>query len=380
MNQSYKKMKRFIKLLSVLTILAFAGVACEKGDTGPAGPAGPAGADGENGIDGTDGTAGCIQCHTSDENMQVKEAQWASSGHVTGTHMGGFYGSRTGCADCHSSQGMQEVVATGEYDNPAPSNPLPANCYTCHQIHQTYSPSDWGFTVDGPVAIRVNDYVADMGNGNTCIQCHQSRTAEPVLDLASTTDVEITNKRYGPHHGPQGNMLIGLENSGAYEVDGTVAYENSVHASSTSVSCTSCHMASSEGNGGDMALGEHSNNVAVGSWEDGSRSVNASGCVSCHTTLVDNSAATDFVSTARDANLVLLENLRVALYDLGYLDDDGYVANGNVTVSSTNPLVTSPAHAAAIYNYKFLVEDQSSLIHNAKYGKALIQNSIEALQ
>ena len=95
---------------------------------------------------------------------------------------------------------------------------------------------------------------------------------------------------------------------------------------------------------------------------------------------MDNSAATDFVSTARDANLVLLENLRVALYDLGYLDDDGYVATGNVTVSSSNPLVTSPAHAAAIYNYKFLMEDQSNLIHNANYGKALIQNSIDALQ
>jgi nitrate reductase cytochrome c-type subunit len=380
MNQSYKKMKRFIKLLSVLTILAFAGVACEKGDTGATGPAGPAGADGENGIDGTDGTAGCIQCHTGDENMQIKDAQWVTSGHVNGGHMGGFYGSRDGCADCHSSQGFQGVVATGIWNEPAPVSPLPANCFTCHQIHETYSTEDWSFRVGDNVEILVNEYLADQGNANTCIQCHQSRLAEPVLDLASTTDVEITNKRFGPHHGPQGNMLIGAGNSGAYELDGSMSYANSVHASSASVNCVSCHMASQAGSGGDMALGEHSNNIGVGSWEDDTRTINANGCVSCHSTLIDNSAATDFVSTARDANLVLLENLRVALYDLGYLDDDDYVATGNVTVSSSNPLVTSPAHAAAIYNYKFLMEDQSTLIHNANYGKALIQNSLDALQ
>ena len=366
-------MKKIIKLLSILTILAFAGMACQKGDTGATGPAGPAGADGENGIDGESGTAGCIQCHTSDENMAIKDAQWVLSGHVTGTHMGGYYGSRDGCADCHSSQGMQEVVATGEYDNPAPTSPLPANCYTCHQIHQTYSSDDWAFTVQGPVPFRVNDYLADMGNGNACVQCHQSRTATPVLDLGTTENVSITSSRYGPHHGPQGNMLAGVGNSGAYELSGSMEYVNSFHATGTN--CTTCHMASQAGSGGDLSLGEHSNNVAVGSWEDGSRIVNANGCVACHTTFTDNDAATAFVTTARDANLILIEELHTALFDLGYVNEEG-----SVIASSGSPLVVSTQHAAAIYNYKFLTEDQSSLIHNPNYAKALLQNSIEALQ
>ena len=368
-------MKRFIKLLSVLTILAFAGVACEKGDTGPAGPAGPAGADGENGIDGTDGTAGCIQCHTGDEDMQIKDAQWVVSGHVTGGHMGGFYGSRDGCADCHSSQGFQEVVATGIWDEPAPVSPLPANCFTCHQIHETYTTEDWTFRVGDNIEILVNGYIADQGSANTCVQCHQSRIAEPVLDLASTENVSITSSRYGPHHGPQGNMMIGAGNSGAYELDGTVSYSNSVHASSPSVNCVSCHMASQAGSGGDFALGEHSNNVAVGSWEDETRTVNANGCVSCHTTYTDNAAITEFVATAREANLALIDDLFTALFDLGYVTE-----TGSVNASSGTPLVVSPEHAAAIYNYKFLTEDQSSLIHNPNYAKALLQNSIEALQ
>ena len=375
-------MKNFIKLLSIFAVLALIGTSCAKdGATGATGAAGPAGAAGEDGIDGSDGTAGCIQCHTSDEDMQIKAAQWITSAHVQGGHMGGFYGSRDGCADCHSSQGFQEVAATGNYDNPAASSPLPANCYTCHQIHETYTPADWAFRVsDDGMELRVNELVTQQGDANTCVQCHQSRVAEPVLDLGNlTAEITLTNKRYGPHHGPQGNMNAGQGLSGAYELEGN-NYVNSMHATSADANCVSCHMASNAGSGGNMALGEHSWNVGTGSWDDDSRSINSNGCVTCHADLTDNDAATDFVAAARDANSVLIEDLRVALYDLGYLDDDNYVANDNVTVSNDNPLVTTTAHAAAIYNFKFVTEDKSVLIHNPMYAKALVANSLAALQ
>lgn len=375
-------MKNIIKLLSILTIVVFAGVACTKtGETGATGAMGPAGADGEDGIDGANGTAGCVQCHTSDESMQVKEAEWVVSAHVTGGYMSGYYASRDGCADCHSSQGMQEVVETGMWDNPAPAKPLPANCYTCHEIHQTYTSDDWNFTVgtDG-IEFLVNNHVAQQGNGDACIQCHQSRIAEPILDLGSTEMVTLTNKRYGPHHGPQGNMLEGMTFSGAYEIDGAVTYENSIHATDANTNCTTCHMASGAGSGGNFGLGGHSNNVGSGLWEDETRTINANGCMTCHVTITNNSEMTDFVSNARDVNLILIEDLRSTLYNLGYLDEADYIANENVTVSGDNPLITTNLHAAAIYNYKFLTEDKSTLIHNPKYAKALLNNSLDALQ
>ena len=150
-------MKKIIRILSVLTLIVLTGTSCQKGDTGAAGAAG---ANGEDGIDGANGTAGCVQCHTSDEDMQVKSGEWAVSAHVQGGHMMGYYASRDGCADCHSSQGYQEVVATGIWDNPAPDKPLPANCYTCHQIHETYTVNDWDFRVGDAVTLLVNDYAA----------------------------------------------------------------------------------------------------------------------------------------------------------------------------------------------------------------------------
>jgi nitrate reductase cytochrome c-type subunit len=215
-----------------------------------------------------------------------------------------------------------------------------------------------------------------MGNGNACIQCHQSRTASPVLDLGTTDEVSITSSRYGPHHGPQGNMMAGVGNSGAYELAGSMDYVNSMHAiSPTTTNCTSCHMASSEGTGGDMGLGEHSNNVGSGSWDDETRVINKNGCVTCHTNIADNDEMTAFVATARDANMILLEELATELFNLGYITE-----TGSVVASSGTPLVVSTQHAAAIYNYKFLEEDQSMLIHNPNYAKALLQNSIEALQ
>jgi hypothetical protein len=372
-------MKDIIRLITIFTVVLFTFSSC--GKTGETGPAGAAGANGEEGIDGADGTAGCVQCHSSDEDMQVKSAQWVNSVHVTGGHMTGFYGSADGCADCHSSQGFQEVVATGNWDNPGPDSPLPANCYTCHEIHETYTEADWAFRVspDG-IELRVNEHVTNQNDANTCVQCHQSRLAEPVLDLANLdTEVSIANKRYGPHHGPQGNMQAGVGNSGAYELEGD-NYTNSAHSVNPISNCVSCHMASNEGSFGNLAMGEHSKNVGTGSWDDDNRSINANGCVTCHSELTNNGAATDFVSASRDANLALLDELRQKLIDMGYINESNYVINNDgETVSISDPLVIKTEHAAAIYNFKFVAEDNSAMIHNAKYARALVNNSIIAL-
>lgn len=367
-------MKRLLNFLAIFSMGAMICISCTK-----EGPQGPPGEDGIDGIDGTDGTAGCIQCHTNNESMKIKSSEWAVSGHVTGGHMGGsFYASREGCTDCHSSQGYQLAVM-GSWDNMPADKPLSANCYTCHQIHETYTADDWGFRVpDGGMAFLTNGETSDQGSANTCIVCHQSRVAEPEVDLGGG-DITITSFRYGPHHGPQGNMIAGMGLSGAAEVSGTMNYTNSAHA--TDASCITCHMASGAGSGGNFELGGHSNNVAVGDWEDDSREVNVNGCVTCHSEYTDNDGITAFVAGARTTNLGLIEDLETELKNLGYINDDGYVSYDGVnTVSESNPLTVSPEHAAAIYNYKFVTEDKSFLIHNPKYAKALIQNSIEALQ
>ena len=73
------------------------------------------------------------------------------------------------------------------------------------------------------------------------------------------------------------------------------------------------------------------------------------------------------------------------LHDLlvakGYISEEGRTqgANGG-NAGSTNPLVIPVKDAQAIWNYKTIEEDQSNGIHNPAYTRALLKNSIEALE
>ncbi|MCK5788990.1 MAG: hypothetical protein KAH32_08320 [Chlamydiia bacterium] len=336
---------------------------------------GPKGADGTNGVDGTDGssgTAACVECHSGDETMMVTSKQYEHSSHLTGNMGSSAYfspASMNGCVDCHTSQGFQAVVSTGEYDHPVVENQMPANCYTCHKIHETSTVEDWNQRQSGPVEFRIGHTAADMSKANTCVQCHQSKkTVE--FDLGQTEDVTV-NGYFGPHHSPQGNMITGSRGSGAYELVGSVAYEDGAHA--TMANCASCHMATGPNSGNIWDLGGHSNNVGTGSWDDESRVINADACTTCHGTgdyaITDNEGATHSVKYLRGKFQPEIDALGAKLLELGYVDESGKPQN--VTISAK--------HAGALYNYRFLVEDQSVFFHNPKYANALAKNSLEAL-
>ena len=246
---------------------------------------------------------------------------------------------------------------------------MPANCYTCHKIHETSTLSDWDQRQEGAVALRIGHTAADMSNANTCVQCHQSKTTTP-FDPGQSEDVEISGY-FGPHHSPQGNMITGTRGSGAFELAGSIDYSDGAHA--TMANCASCHMATGPNSGNIWNLGGHSNNVGTGEWDDDSKVINADACTSCHGTgdyaITDNDGATHSVKYLRGKYEPVLKGLHDKLLALGYINADGKPQN--VTISAN--------HAAALYNYRFLVEDQSMFFHNPKYSNALAINSLEEL-
>jgi hypothetical protein len=63
-------------------------------------------------------------------------------------------------------------------------------------------------------------------------------------------------------------------------------------------------------------------------------------------------------------------------------DNDEYIlgADGINNASSSNPLTVPVIEAQAIWNYKTILEDKSNGLHNPAYTRALLKNSIEALQ
>lgn len=342
-------------LLVATTILVISG--CTK--DGPAGPAGTPGTNGENGINGQSGTAGCVECHDNNQTLFAMINQWEHSTHATG---GNYERNGTSCAPCHTSQGFLERMATGEQVTAeAINNPNPINCYTCHKIHDTYTPEDWDFTYQNPVELWYgNDTKAmyDIGKSNVCANCHQGRVVSPSPVVGSPDMYTVTSTRYGMHHGPVANMFVG---SGGYEVGS--GYANSLHSTTVENGCVTCHMATAYG----AQAGGHT--FGVGYEYHGSVELNDAGCVACHTGGVE-----DIVVERQAETNALLADLKQILMDLNILDEDDYVIT-----SSSDPIILTADQAGAVINYQFVREDRSGGVHNPTYSKKLLENTIAAL-
>jgi hypothetical protein len=140
-------------------------------------------------------------------------------------------------------------------------------------------------------------------------------------------------------------------------------YENSAHtlllANNTSGACIACHMAPQE----TAASGGHTFRVTS---EAGV--LNPSACVACHPVAADLKTLYEDRQAQIEAKLLELALLLEArgLYN---------------TTTGQNTKGDFEAHeAGALYNLKYVEEDQSRGIHNFKYAMALLNNSIAALQ
>ncbi len=341
------KKQNLTKLFMLLMLAMAVAAGCTK-----EGPQGPPGQDGQDGINGQDGTAGCVKCHDNSQTVEAKIAQWEASVHATG---GNFERNAADCAPCHTSQGFLEVISTGNMETAnAISNPLPPNCYTCHDIHDTYTEADWAFTYTDPVTFWLNGETTDQGKANLCVHCHQPRPVDPFPDVANPdANYEVTNSRFGPHHGPQGALIAG---TGGYEV-GT-GYGTSPH-SNIDNTCVHCHMAEAYG----TQAGGHSMGVSYD--YHGHTTLNMAACSDCHS---DNIANTlEDVNTEIEGKLAQLRDLLEAE---GIYNPETGLAN---TGTYTNRV------AGAYYNYLFLEEDRSLGLHNYTYARALLDNSIASL-
>lgn len=318
---------------------------------GPPGQDGTAGIDGVDGIDGTDAEAVCIACHSNTHREPI-ESSFVFSGHYTGFAWT-FASTRGGddptnrCAQCHGEQGFVDFLTLGESHIDGYTDPSPISCTTCHDKHGTFDFLNDGFdyalrTFD-PVTLHIDGVttIDFAGTSNICTNCHQPRSSYDIP--GSTGDYEITSKRFGPHHGPQSTMLEGI--MGAH-ISGSEPYPGVGSATHrTGASCVTCHMGDSD----DYDEGLHS-------WVP-----TPNACIACH----ENGVPDEIEGWTAD-----METLQALLAANNMFDDDGYYNEG----------IYSADLAQAAWNYKTLLEDNSKGIHNPDYARALLKNSIEALQ
>jgi len=304
-------------------------------------------------------------------------------------------------------------------------------CNTCHSsIHSTYGTADYAFTTTAPVPMimwggsKTIDLKADGGKSNLCVKCHQPRpfvTSTTLSDgnvadyanlVAKPTELyydsskgnaapnkHLPSYRFHVHYGVVGAVVAGI---GGVEFTGTLAYTNSFHTANAS--CQDCHMGTMNGRAGGHTF------TAKG---------NFNGCntTDCHGTGTVTSTNATYWTTPRADIVALLNQLATKINAIGGGQNilhsdastesnlwagtttgnfDGYLdiydASANPSGYWRNPGNTSGANmakpkfpsltnaqAGAIINFQFALREFSRGIHNYKYIKALLTNSIAML-
>ena len=351
---------------------------------GPAGADGLDGIDGIDGVDGDDGTASCISCHSNSAREPIF-ASYAFSAHGSGSV--GFAEGRGGsdatnrCSQCHGEEGFLDFVLNGEANEAGYTNPTTIFCSTCHSSHETFD-----FENDGADYALVNDYAQALlldpsitidfgGSSNNCITCHQPRTSYVIPAEDGTGEYDVASTRFGPHHGPQVSMLEGVLGVMIPGAEGYPGVGSATHR--TGSSCVSCHMSPST----NPEEGGHS-------WKP-----TANACIQCHPNGAPDEL--DGYTTGMATLKSLLANVvgqEVELDTEGdpVLDVDGNLIPTGGTITGiivdvpgpdrSNYGIFTTIQAQAAWNYKTLLEDQSRGIHNPAYSRALLLNSIEALE
>jgi hypothetical protein len=284
------------------------------------------------------GDLSCTECHDDTTLIAGKAAAWGESLHGTGEAF--VRGTSAGCAGCHSGGAFSAMVAAGltpEEVEAGDPNPTRQDCRACHAIHTSYTGEDWALETTDPVPLYAfEDVVYDGGEGNLCANCHQPRRG--IAEADADGNIEVDSTHWGPHHGPQSAMLLGL--AGAGEVEGTP----SAHATMVADTCVACHV----GEGGNHTF-----------------EPDVAACQECHSgmeTFDDTGLQTEVQEG--------LDLLQAALTAKGLLDAEGTMVVGSYPA----------AEASALWNWIFIsMEDKSLGVHNPTYTRALIEASLAAL-
>jgi hypothetical protein len=340
-------------LLVALALAACAGSQGEQGPPGPQGPAGPAGPEGPEGPAGSAGPAGpagaaavtadltCTECHTDSTLITGKKTAWSESRHGSGEAY--VRGTSASCAGCHSGGGFSARIAAGlnpDEVTEGDPNPTRQDCRACHQIHTTYTSADFALETTDPVDFFVVEGVTyDGGDGNLCVNCHQPRRVFPEAEDGMITGI---SEHWGPHHGPQSAMLLGV--AGAGDVEGSP----STHYQIVEDTCVGCHM-------GPDRVHTYEPDVAT--------------CQECHADA--ESFDIEGVQTEVQAQLDELGDALVAAGVLSENSPDGH------------PIVEEAPEglAIALWNWIYLAHEDKSLgVHNPGYTQALLDAAFAALE
>jgi predicted CXXCH cytochrome family protein len=305
----------------------------------------------------------CGYCHDATGSHEYYSEQYYASVHANPTTL--QRGTTPTCARCHSGSGFVAYIEGGKQELTTAPPLAKIACAVCHDPHNATN----SYQLRTETATLANGVtISGIGEGALCMNCHQAR-----VEAVSYTNNYLNNlSHYGPHHGPQGDIIAGQN---GYQFGWK--FPTSPHMQAAN-GCIACHMAAASVNpdGSRQLFGSHSLNMV----DPKTGNDNVAACAPCHGT----SVGTEF----SDKKFYVNGNAD--------LDGDG-VANGlqvevqgllnrvarllpplgdtTVVVDSTYTLV----QAEAAYNWDMVTEDRSLGIHNPEYVYSLLAVSLQKL-
>ena len=295
----------------------------------------------------------CFTCHGEEGTLLAAKGEWQNSVHASGNNVDYTNrGEGEDCTRCHDHQGFLDFLETGELNGPF-DNVSSIHCFTCHAPHTR---GNLTLRVSTPYTLENGD-VFNHTSANLCVNCHHAR-----LSADDITAGQQVHQYWGPHHGPQGDLLNGTN---GYEYAG-YEYGNTGHATAgTDNGCIKCHMGNPE-----THIGGHSFNMV--DEESGDNLVGI--CTSCHPEAADNFDY-DGIQTEVEG---LLEDLQDLLYAAGHIN-----ANGQPLGLPYGPgphTIDDEGEAGALWNFLIIEEDRSEGVHNPDYIVGLLESSITYME
>jgi hypothetical protein len=323
------------------------------------------------------GAGACTQCHDATPN-HIKGAEWNNSIHARTTRTPSGP-TRPACVRCHTAPGFVGYMSNLGNTNGYGTNTVyeAITCQACHDPHDASNPHQLraGPNITLPDGAAVVS-ITNAGSGGFCMNCHQGRNGSVTNSTVQYPTLKNTwagGNSFGPHDGPQSEMLEGI-NAVTY---GKVI-PSAAHRYAITNTCVGCHMQTvAATDPAFLQAGGHTfhmtYDVVTGGVTNTLDKVDV--CVQCHGPI------TSFDMVRQDYNGDgVIEGVQTEVQHLldklsTLLPTSSGVLDGLVkSPSPTTNWVSKYLNAA--YNWQFVNNDGSKGIHNAPFAVGLLKASI----
>lgn len=316
----------------------------------------------------------CGQCHDSPthhiKNYQFNqaahsEAVWSNSFAQNSGAPGFEFNSLNNCIRCHDAKGyinFTNGVGTNTVGMIEAQHEF-ITCQACHDPHGGPNDHQLRFGPSSADTLANGYHYTGVGYGRVCLSCHKSRR-----DNVAYTQGRVNSSHWGPHHSPQGDVLLG-QNAATF---GQPPYLTYSHKNIQNL-CIQCHMAPTADTSSQAhnKVGEHTFKMENEQYNYD----NVNGCLSCHpgvTSFEDFIAPQDFdgdtqIEPWEDEIEGCLQNMRIALPPSG-IDSVSWQL---IAADSFNVNLRK-----SYWNYLLLEDDQSHGFHNPFFYIGVYQRTM----